>query len=222
MEVFFSRTSSQIIWKTLPVFVFIRGATNLAGPISEDIIPSIHFWASLLFLRCLFCFCPHHFLRNTMGLWLSGTSLECSNGVPVLYHPLLLKCYVLPPGPLPCISWCSLNHDQTRCTRKSPAPLRTLSKAAQTPQDTKAPEHRQTTTCSLLALYSQLSIPHSTTACLFLLSGAAVLPACVCLKWIHKVAFWRERERGHMDSIFCTHVYSFSLKHDFTICLIVS
>lgn len=80
---------------------------------------------------------------------------------------------------------------------RSPAPL----------QHPKPPEHRQTPTRSLLALYSQLSIPHSTTACLFPLSGAVVLPACYWISGYTKLSSGK-RERAHMDSIFFAHMFT--------------
>lgn len=185
MNVFFSRTSSQIIWNTLPVFVFICSATSLAGPISEDII---HSWASLLFLRCLSSFPPHHFLRHTVGLSLPGTFL---NAVTELFFTIfsyqnVLLCFAFWTSPLYILvltqPGADMRHKEGHQLLSS-----TLSKAAQTPQDTKAPEHRQTTVCSLLALYSQLSIPHSTPCsssaglwflqCVSGLSGSTKLPS---------------------------------------------
>lgn len=214
MNVFFSRTSSQIIWNTLPVFVFICSATSLAGPISEDII---HSWASLLFLRCLSSFPPHHFLRHTVGLSLPGTFL---NAVTELFFTILSYQNVLL-----CFLDLSLVYLGAHTTRsrheaqgRSPAPLQYPLKGCSDTTRYKGPR-AQANHC-VFPPGLVFPVIHPTQHSLLLLSWAVVPPACVWLKWIHKAAFWQES--GHMDSIFCTHVDSFSLKHDFTICFIVS
>lgn len=92
---------------------------------------------------------------------------------------------------------------------RSPAPLQhPLRGCLDTTRDTKAPEHRQTAACSLLALHSQSPIRGSSTACLLLLSRAVALQHVAAFS-AHTKLPSGNRERGHMDSIFCTHVYSF-------------
>lgn len=208
MSVFFSWSSSQINVKIPLVFVFIPSSTSLVAPFyKRPTLPSI------LSISPVSKKSSSH--TTSLGTHCISACLgqvfpECCNRVPVLYHPLPSKCYVLPPRALPCIflvliwPWPDMTHKEGHQLLFS-----ILSKAAQISQDRKPPELRQTTTCSFLASYSQLSIPHSTTACLFLPSGTVVLLPCVLLKWIHKVAF--QQEGGVTWSVSFAHMFTHSV-----------
>lgn len=77
---------------------------------------------------------------------------------------------------------------------------------------------RQTTTCSLLASYSQLSTPHSTAPCLFLPSGIVTLSSC--LTSVDSQSHLPARHKGHMDGNFCTRLFinSETQFYDFSYC----